>query len=252
MALVDETATKAIDMERAGGVALWRQIAERLKADIGAGVWQQGERLPAESALAERFGVNRHTLRRAVAELASQGLLSTRQGRGTIVESAPITYPIGSRTRFSEIISSQAREPGGRLIGSSRETAQPWLVEQLGLSAGNETVHKIETLHVADGVPISLSTAWFPAQRFPDLVMRYAETGSISKALAAHGVTDYTRKRTDISARLAEPDEARWLQLAPGAPVLVTNIVNVDKDDKPIQIAQTRFAAERIQLTVEN
>lgn len=251
MTLTDKGTAGAIEMERTGGVALWRQIAERLKADIRSGVWEQGARLPTEAALAERFGVNRHTIRRAVAELASQGLLSTRQGRGTFVESAPITYPIGSRTRFSEIISRQARTPGGRLIANSREIALPWLIEKLELTGG-EAVHRIEALRVADGVPISLSTSWFPAQRFPDLVTRYAETGSITKALATHGLTDYFRKRTDISARLAEPDEARWLQLTPGAPVLVTDLTNVDKDGKPIQVSQTRFAAERIQLTVES
>lgn len=238
-------------MERTGGVALWRQIAERLKADIRAGIWAQGDRLPAEAELAERFGVNRHTIRRAVAELAGEGLLAAKRGRGTFVESAPISYPIGARTRFSEIISRQAREPGGRLIASSRETATPWLVEKLKLTAG-EAVHRLETLHVADGVPISLGTAWFSAVRFPDLVTHYAETGSITKALAAHGLHDYARARTDISARLAEPEEARWLSLAPNAPVLVTDVLNVDPDGAPIQIAQTRFAAERIQLTVES
>ena len=243
--------TTGISMERSGGVALWRQIAERLKGDIRAGLWGQGAKLPAEAELARRFGVNRHTIRRAVGELANEGLVSSRQGRGTFVESAPISYPIGSRTRFSEIISRQAREPGGRLIASFRETAAPWLTDKLQLPAGS-ALHRLETLHVADGIPVSVSTAWFPAARFPDLVLHYAETGSVTKALAAHGVTDYSRARTDISARIAEPDEARLLQIPPDAPVLVTAVLNVDTDGKPIQVARTRFAAERVQLTVES
>ncbi|WP_321499518.1 phosphonate metabolism transcriptional regulator PhnF [Breoghania sp.] len=247
----DLTDQASLSMERSKGVALWRQIAEQLKRDIRSGVWGQGAKLPTESELSERFGVNRHTIRRAVGELANEGIVSSRQGRGTFVESAPISYPIGSRTRFSEIISRQAREPGGRLISSFRETAAPWLTEKLKLPAG-ATVHRLETLHVADGLPVSVSTAWFPAARFPDLVMHYAETGSVTKALAAHGVSDYSRARTDISARLAEPDEARLLQIAPTAPVLVTAVLNTDKDGQPIQVARTRFAAERIQLTVES
>ncbi len=247
----DQTDQASLSMERSKGVALWRQIAEQLKRDIRSGVWGQGAKLPTESELSERFGVNRHTIRRAVGELANEGIVSSRQGRGTFVESAPISYPIGSRTRFSEIISRQAREPGGRLIASFRETAAPWLTENLKLPAG-ATVHRLETLCVADGLPVSVSTAWFPAARFPDLVMHYAETGSVTKALAAHGVSDYSRARTDISARVAEPDEARLLQIAPTAPVLVTAVLNTDKDGQPIQVARTRFAAERIQLTVES
>ncbi len=247
----DQSGPTSLSMERSKGVALWRQIAEQLKRDIRSGVWGQGSKLPTESELSQRFGVNRHTIRRAVGELANEGLVSSRQGRGTFVESAPISYPIGARTRFSEIISRQAREPGGRLIASYRETAAPWLTEKLKLPAG-ATVHRLETLHVADGLPVSVSTAWFPAARFPDLVMHYAETGSVTKALAAHGVTDYSRARTDISARIAEPDEARLLQIQPTAPVLVTAVVNTDRDGQPIQVARTRFAAERIQLTVES
>ena len=246
-----EAGTDDLSMERSGGVALWRQIAERLKADIRSGVWGQGTKLPAEAELASRFGVNRHTVRRAMAELANEGLVSSRQGRGTFVECAPINYPIGARTRFSEIISGQAKEPGGRLIASFRETAAPWLIDKLRLPAG-AAVHRIETLHVADGVPVSVSTAWFPAARFPDLVLHYAETGSVTKALAAHGVTDYSRARTDISARAADQDEAQLLQIPAGTPVLVTAVLNVDKSGAPVQVARTRFAAERVQLTVES
>lgn len=237
-------------MDRGAGVALWRQIAERLKADIRAGVWAEDEKLPAENDLAGRFGVNRHTIRRAVAELSAQGLLRARQGHGTFVASAPISYPINERTRFSEIVSAQAREPGGRLIASTQEIAPPWLVEKMGLSAG-EPVHRLETLHVADGIPVSLSTSWFPARRFPGLVSRYAETGSVTKALVGEGLTDYRRKRTDVSARPAEADEARWLQLSPDAPVLVTDVTNVDAEGRTIQVARTRFAADRIVLNIE-
>ncbi|WP_281393180.1 phosphonate metabolism transcriptional regulator PhnF [Roseibium litorale] len=254
MALLDEQPGGNLEMERTAGVALWRQIAERLRTDIRNGTWKEGGKLPTEQVLSARFGVNRHTIRRAISELSAQGLLSSRQGRGTFVENAPspLTYPIGPRTRFSEIISRQSREPGGRLIGSGREAAQPWLVEKLRLSLGQEAVHRLEVLHVADGIAVSLSTNWFPAHRFPDLVSRYAETGSITKALAAHGVADYIRKKTEISARLAEPEESRWLQLAEGAPVLVTDLVNVDEAGTPVQVSRTRFAADRIQLTVEN
>ncbi|MDJ0930016.1 phosphonate metabolism transcriptional regulator PhnF [Breoghania sp.] len=249
--MLSDDGTGDISMERSTGVALWRQIAERLKTDLRTGVWGQGAKLPAESELAQRFGVNHHTIRRAVSELANEGLVSSLQGRGTFVESTPISYPIGSRTRFPKIISRQAREPGGRLIASFRETTAPWLTDKLHLPAG-AVLHRLETLHVADGIPVSVSTAWFPAARFPDLVLHYAETGSVTKALAAHGVTDYSRAHTDISARIAEPEEARLLQIAPNAPVLVTAVINVDANGTPIQVARTRFAAERIQLSVKS
>ncbi|HEX7200561.1 MAG TPA: GntR family transcriptional regulator, partial [Dongiaceae bacterium] len=70
---------------RGQGISLWRQIAESLSADVKAGRVKPGERLATELELAERFAVNRHTVRRAMAALADQGLLRIDQGRGTFV-----------------------------------------------------------------------------------------------------------------------------------------------------------------------
>jgi GntR family transcriptional regulator, phosphonate transport system regulatory protein len=84
-----------------GGVTLWRRIADDLERDIAGGAHAAGERLPGEVAIAGRFGVNRHTVRRALAELAERGLVRAERGSGTYVEAARLAYPIGARTRFS-------------------------------------------------------------------------------------------------------------------------------------------------------
>ena len=61
-------------LQRRAGVALWRQIAETLEGDIKQQVFKPGQRLPTESELAERFAVNRHTVRRGIAFLEQEGL----------------------------------------------------------------------------------------------------------------------------------------------------------------------------------
>jgi len=91
-------------------VVMWQRIAEVLAAEISAGTYPPGSRMPTETALAERFGVNRHTLRQAMGALSDAGLVSVQHGRGTFVRPAPvIEYPVGPRTRFSEILSQQSR-----------------------------------------------------------------------------------------------------------------------------------------------
>jgi GntR family phosphonate transport system transcriptional regulator len=236
-------------MERGGGVALWRQIAERVRSEID-GSFSAGDQLPPEAELAARFGVNRHTLRRAMAALATEGVVRVSQGRGTFVEGGRLTYPIRKRTRFSEIVSAQAREPGGRMIGHALVAADLWLAERLAVAVGTP-LHRIDTLSAADGVPVSVATHWVPAERFPDLVAVYAETGSFTRVLGAHGVADYSRKSTKVTARPAEPDEAARLGLPPGATVLVTENVDVDASGVPVQTGRTRFAADRVELVIE-
>ncbi|MDJ0577901.1 MAG: GntR family transcriptional regulator [Xenococcaceae cyanobacterium MO_234.B1] len=61
---------------------LYIQIAQKLRESIQQGVYQVEEKLPSEHQLSERFGVNRHTLRRAVSLLKEEGLLRTDKGRG--------------------------------------------------------------------------------------------------------------------------------------------------------------------------
>jgi len=241
---------RATDIERSAGIAVWRQIAERLRGDIASGAIGENGKLPTEAELATRFGVNRHTVRRAIAALAEQNVVRADRGRGTFITARPIDYPIGTRTRFSEIVSRQARQPRGRLIAAREERADVVVAEKLRLAVGHAVI-RLETLSAADGVPLSRATSWFPADRFPDLVAVYAETGSITKALAHHGVADYMRRETRISARLADPDDAEKLASAPGAAVLVSESVNIDADGVPIQFSRSRFAADRVQIVVE-
>ncbi|MFC7539728.1 GntR family transcriptional regulator [Siccirubricoccus deserti] len=67
-------------LARGQGVALWRQIAGSLEAEIAAGGLAPGARLPTEAELTARFRVNRHTVRRAMEELENRGLVRVEQG----------------------------------------------------------------------------------------------------------------------------------------------------------------------------
>ncbi|ADZ68864.1 phosphonate metabolism transcriptional regulator PhnF [Polymorphum gilvum] len=243
--------TKRVNIDRGAGIAIWRQIAEWLRAEVGAGHFEPGSRLPTEAEIAARFGVNRHTVRRAIAALAADGLLRADQGRGTFVAAAPISYPISARTRFSDIVANQARAPSGRLIGSGTEEADALLAAWLDVPVGTLLL-RIETLRVADGVPILVGTSWFEQARFPSLVKDYAETGSFTAALERAGLADYRRKETRIAAELVDAEDARLLEVAAGQPVLVVESVNLDPDGRPVQYTRGRVAADRVQLVVEN
>ena len=106
-------------IERNSGVAIWRQIADEIRGDIMAGKLATGARMPAEMELADRFGVNRHTVRSAIAALTQEGVLRAEQGRGTFVANAKrLTYQIGRRTRISQSLASQVRDMKGALLAS--------------------------------------------------------------------------------------------------------------------------------------
>jgi GntR family phosphonate transport system transcriptional regulator len=235
---------------RREGLALWRQILQAIEAEIAGGARPPGERLPTEAALAARFAVNRHTVRRAMEELEARGLVRIEQGRGSFVAEGVLDYTLGPRTRFSEIIRRQNRAPEGRLLRVAEQPAEAALAEALGLRRGRPVI-VVERLGLADGRPVLIGTHHFPASRFVRLPALLAEDPSISAALAACGVPDYRRQVTRVTARLPTPEEAALLQQARTRPVLVSEAVNTDPAGVVVDVTFTRYAAGRVQLVVE-
>lgn len=238
-------------LARGEGVALWRQIAQRLERDIAAGTHPPGGRLPTEAELAGQYGVNRHTVRRAMEELEGRGLVRIEQGRGSFVAEDVVDYSLGPRTRFSENIRRQNREPGGRILRIQEMAAETALAEQLGIRRGRPVV-VVERLGLADGRPLVLGTHHFPASRFGRMPELLRQNPSITEALTACGVPDYRRRVTRITARLPTPEEAEVLQQSRNRPVLLTEAINTDPAGEVVDVTIGRYAAGRAQLVVES
>ncbi|MCB4824289.1 phosphonate metabolism transcriptional regulator PhnF [Roseicella aerolata] len=241
----------ASPLARGQGVALWRQIVGSLEKEIGSGQLPPGARLPTEAELSARFAVNRHTVRRAMEELQSRGLVRIEQGRGSFVAEDLLDYPLGPRTRFSETIRRQNREPQGRILRLEEINADAIVAEALKLRRGRPVV-AAERLGLADGRPVVIGTHYFSAARFPGIARLLAEDSSITRALAALGLGDYRRQVTRITARMPTAEEAALLEQARTRPVLVTEAVNVDPAGEPVELSLACYAAGRMQILVES
>jgi GntR family transcriptional regulator, phosphonate transport system regulatory protein len=95
-------------VSRDNGESLYIQIARQLEQEVATG-YGPGDCLPAEGLLAVRFGVNRHTLRRAIDELVEAGLLERRHGRGVFV--LDILPPSGCNRRTAFCVSRHWLQP---------------------------------------------------------------------------------------------------------------------------------------------
>ncbi|MGY3450942.1 phosphonate metabolism transcriptional regulator PhnF [Bradyrhizobium sp. USDA 4353] len=241
-----------MSIEDAGsGVALWRRVADGIEREIAEGRFAAGTRLPGETEIAESYRVNRHTVRRALATLAERGLVRAERGSGTYVEAPRLSYPLRSRTRFSEIVGAGGREPRGQLIAASEEPATRELARALGLKTGAPLV-RIEALRFADKTPICVSTSFLSAERFPDAGRIFAAVRSMTALLAHYGIRDYRRGSTRITAAIADASDAARLDLALGRPVLVVDSTDIDADGTPLVSKRSRFAAERVTFEVES
>lgn len=228
---------------------IWKSIADTLSAEIASGQYRPGDRLPTEADLATRFGVNRHTVRQALAHLAECGTVRSRRGAGVFVTARPMDYALGRRVRFHQNISASGRTAARRLTRLETRAAAEHEAAALRIAPG-AMVHVVEGVSLADGQPLGVFRSVLPAARLPGFLAAMAEHQSITTALAACGVADYTRASTRLTAKLAGATLALALEIAESAPILRSESVNIDAEGRPVEYGCTWFAGDRITLTM--
>jgi GntR family phosphonate transport system transcriptional regulator len=238
------------NLARGEGVALWRQISQVLEQAIASGQHAPGSRLPSEAELAARHGVNRHTVRRALDALSLRGLIRIEQGRGSFVAEDVVDYPLGPRTRFSEVIRAQNREPAGRILRVVEQPADLLVAEALRLRPGRPVL-VVERLGLADGRPVVLGRHHFVLPRFAGVSAALEQDASITGAMKACGVADYRRVSTRLTARLPMAEEADLLQQGRSRPVMVAEALNADLEGRPVDFTLSCYAAGRVQIVID-
>jgi GntR family phosphonate transport system transcriptional regulator len=228
---------------------LWKQVRDALAEDIRGGTLQPGERLPTEQVLSERFGVHRHTTRRALQELREMGLVRTDQGRGSLVLERPYEYQMGRRTRFSENMSLNSLNARSHFLYGDVIPASDIVAERLEIPVRSK-VSYIKMYGEAGGKRVFVASQYMPYTDMEDLIRYFRETGSMTRSYARYGISDYFRKVSRITTRMSNADEGAVLGLAQKQPLLVVEYVNVDKRDRPLEFGVTRFCGERMEIVV--
>lgn len=240
--------------ERDGGAledaSNWERARDWIMGDIAERRLRAGDRLPPEPEIQRACGVGRHSVRRAVAALAAEGLVSVEQGRGTFVRSRPrLLYRIGRRTRFRENLLSQGVAPSSAGISHEIVAAEPALAEALRLATG-APVHRLLRQGFADASPIHVTRSYHCATRFPDLGARRMRGDSVTEIYRDHGIADYHRKETMLYARLPDRMEARLLEQPSEQPVIVMCKTDVAPEGTPLGYGEAIWAAGRVRFAL--
>ena len=234
---------------RRSGVAVWKQIADTLSTEIRDRAFNTTGRLPSENELSARFGVNRHTLRQAVAALQVDGLVRIEPGRGTFVQHELLDYVLSRRTRFSENLQRQGLLPSKQLLTARAMPAPERAAHELRLDKG-ASVLMVEMLDEANDQPVGLATAYYPAARF-DGLLEMLHGGTCTTDILRHfGVEDYVRAESRITTQMPSDETARLLRQPATRPVLCVECLDVDMSGQPIKYGETVFCGDRIQLVV--
>ena len=239
------------------GVDLWRQVSETLAKEISGGMLESGERLPASSKLATRFGVHQHTVLKAISHLQEEGLVRVEQGRGTFVVEHPVQFRLGKQTWFEQNLLESQHLPTRTVLSVLEMPAPDEVAVPLGIKPGAEIVRAV-LLGEADGVPVYCGRHHFSTQRFPGIGDVFRAFGAersndivFSRILKRYGFGDFRRRAIRIRGRLPDADEARWLQMGRSTPLVETRITLVDQGDRPLVYGLAAYCSDRVELAVD-
>ena len=219
---------------------------ERLLAELG----EPGSKLGAERELAERLGVSRSTIRAALADRERSGTIRRGRGRGggLFVAERKVERDLESVTGLPAYLRRQGFESDARVLSTATIEADQQTAAELELAAG-ALLLEVVRVRLADGDPISLERALFPADRFPGLLDR-SLAGSLYELLREHyGLrTGEAEERIEVVA--AGGAEARLLGLQRGAPLLAVARTARDADGRPFERSQDLFRGDRARIVV--
>ena len=221
-----------------------------LAEQISSGRLRPGQRLGAERALAAELGVSRATLRQALAVLEEGGVVRRVPGRGggTFVAKGKIERDLSRIVGVPALLRSQGVVAGTRVLSAGLTAADEPVARSLGLRPGDLVVD-LNRIRLADGSPIVVEHARFPADRFLGL-LELPLGGSVYELLGEHFGTRPAEAVERIEVVTASPGEAQVLDVPAGSPLLAITRTTSDADGAPIEFSQDLFRGDRIRIVV--
>ncbi|MFC5584203.1 GntR family transcriptional regulator [Nitratireductor kimnyeongensis] len=226
---------------------IWLQIYDRLADAIRQDVVPPGSRLPGEVYLADLFGVNRITMRRALALHQNEGLLQARKGVGIFVRPRPRRFLIRNDMQFAESLLVDGGSISSKNLWLGRGKASPEAAQLFGI-APDEQVILLHRLRQLDGAPIYVSRKEFPILRFPDFENRYHESGSVRAVFRSAGIESYRRSETRVMGGFASKEEAEILEISPQTPVQYVTSINRDVSGQVIEFNRGCWPMASVEL----
>ena len=240
--------------------AVFRQIADQLRAAIQNGRLSEGDRLPSEAQLIDHYGVARMTIRNALQLLEAEGLTRAEHGRGVYVRRKPPVRRIAS-DRFAR---RHRKEGKAAFLAESEQAGAIPDVDLIKVNEMPATPEMSQSLnHVGpvivrsrryslDGIPVETATSYIPADigRGTPIADPNPGPGGIYARLEELGHT-LERFTEEVTARMPTEAEARLLAMTPGVPVFRLVRTAFDIEGRAVEVCDTIMSADAYVLNYE-
>ena len=221
----------------------YRDIAADLRRRVDEGAFSAGRLLPSESELSATYSASRVTIRKALEDLRTEGLVDSRQGFGWFVAGTTVRQPLAHLGTIEAQLEAEGRASERRILDFAfvKPPARVRAILQV------DKALKVTRVNLADGEPFARVTVWCPEELGAELSRAQVRDQSFYDLLP---VTFGGATQT-IGADAAAAHDAELLQIPVGSPVLVCERVTADSTGKPVLIGEYVFPAHRTEFTVD-
>ena len=221
------------------------QIKQNIIYLIENNLLRAGDSLPSERELGGLYKVSRMTVRQAINELASEGVLNRIQGVGTFVTEKDIIAPIVPAViGFSERIRKAGMKPTSHVIELIQVPGTPVITSRLNLEPGMSLIC-LKRLRLIDGEPLMLETSYLSHTAFPDLMdVDFAEN-SLYDLLASQYASPVTETDHTLEPTLLTHDESMHFDLKSGQPAMLVHVVAYTSNHQPVEFCKSVIRGDR-------
>lgn len=238
-------------IDRRSPVPFYFQLKRIFLAEIEAGRWSIGDRLPSEPAICEQFSVSRTTVRQALAELESEGFVRRERGRGTFVsDRRPSSWLLQSSHGFYDEAVRTGHVVTSRVIRCELAPLPDWASTALGLDAASLGV-AIERLRWVDGQLVMYVVNHLPPELAETVLGADLENGSLYKVLEEVDGLVVVGGRRLVEAVTAQDDLANLLEIESGGPLLFVESVSWDGRLRAFECYRAWHRADRTKIDVQ-
>jgi len=245
---VDAEFYAQVEWFKTGRGPRYLQFYRHLAAAIAAGKLPAESQLPAERDLAEIADISRVTVRKAVGQLVSDGLIEQRRGAGSFVrgQGQRLEQSLSSLISFTENMQARGRTSSSVVLSHGLFPPTPDEQMTLGLSSG-ERVSRVQRLRSADDVPMAIERSSLPEDILPD---PSRVTKSLYHILRAGGRAP-TRAIQRVTAINLGQSDAELLNMPEGAAVLRIDRTAYLATGRPIEFTRGLYRSDIYDFVAE-
>jgi GntR family transcriptional regulator len=225
------------------------QVADALREEIRAGTYRPGDRLPSERELVERFRVSVNTVRAALVQLRTEGLVESRRGVGAFVaDQLPVrrlSTDITEARGFYSMLDRIGKQPATRTT-VERGPASVEVADQLQVEVGAEVVIRARVLGTEGDPPVGLAMSYFPVW-VVEAAPKLADPTVSGLPVWLREAFGDTYSEDLIDARMPTEDEVERLEIPEGTPVLIVKGMTYDAaESRPLHFIDKVTPAGRM------